>query len=84
MWYSNQRPICLNEFLQEIESSVFELGGGQRHVAHEGEIVDWETLDTLLDYVFYERLGWERGQEGTLLLCEPLCVTRSFSLFVTL
>ena len=53
-----------------------EPSGATRHVAERGEIVDWEALDSILDYVFYERVGWERGQEGTLLLCEPLCVTR--------
>ena len=37
-----------------------------------GMIKDWDAMEDLWRYVFYTHLGWEPGNEGQLLIAEPL------------
>ncbi|MCO5550698.1 hypothetical protein L7F22_004188 [Adiantum nelumboides] len=37
-----------------------------------GIIKDWELMEDLWRYIFYTGLGWEVGNEGQLLITEPL------------
>eukprot|EP00887_Chlorella_sp_A99_P002053 scaffold18.g2053.t1 len=46
------------------------------HPIVRGEIRDWEVLETLMDRVLYDRMGWARGAEGALLVAEPPFTSR--------
>lgn len=37
-----------------------------------GMIKDWDLMEDLWRYIFYTGLGWEVGNEGQLLIAEPL------------
>ena len=37
-----------------------------------GLVHDWEALESMWRYIFYTNLGWEMGNEGQVLLAEPL------------
>ena len=37
-----------------------------------GLVRDWEALESMWRYIFYSNLGWEMGNEGQVLLAEPL------------
>ena len=37
-----------------------------------GLVRDWEALESMWRYIFYTNLGWEMGNEGQVLLAEPL------------
>ncbi|GIL49443.1 hypothetical protein Vafri_5773 [Volvox africanus] len=41
-----------------------------------GKITSWEEFESLAYYVLYDLLGWELGNEGNILLCEPLLTGR--------
>lgn len=44
-----------------------------------GIIKDWDAMEDLWRYVFYKGLGWEAGNEGQLLIAEPLLTSKVFS-----
>lgn len=35
-----------------------------------GAICDWDAMEALWHYIFYEQLGWEKGEEETVLIAE--------------
>ncbi|GLC34803.1 hypothetical protein PLESTB_001166200 [Pleodorina starrii] len=41
-----------------------------------GKITNWDEFESLAYYVLYELLGWELGNEGNIMLCEPLLTGR--------
>ena len=43
---------------------------------HRGQITDWEAMEDVWRYMFYEELGWEIGNEGNVLVTEPLCTPK--------
>ena len=47
-----------------------------------GMIKDWDAMEDLWRYVFYTHLGWEPGNEGQLLIAEPL-LTPKVPLYLT-
>lgn len=62
-------------------SSAAEPPGGQQslgsiEVIREGQIADWAGLERILYDAVYMQLGWEKGEEGHLLIAEPLCTSR--------
>lgn len=42
------------------------------HPIERGIIKDWDAMEDLWRYTFYTGLGWEPGNEGQLLVAEPL------------
>ncbi|GFR47912.1 hypothetical protein Agub_g9712 [Astrephomene gubernaculifera] len=42
-----------------------------------GKILDWDQFESLAYYVLYELMGWELGNEGHVMLCEPLLTGRT-------
>jgi actin-related protein 7 len=42
------------------------------HPVERGMITDWDAMEDLWHYVFYTGLNWEAGNEGQLLITEPL------------
>jgi actin-related protein 7 len=53
---------------------------GSSHVArpiHRRQVQDWDQLETLLAHVFYKELGWTVGDEGAVLMSEPLFTSRA-------
>jgi actin-related protein 7 len=50
----------------------------QHHrVIDRGFIANWDHLEAMLHYLFYEQLGWVIGEEGSALFVEPLFVGKS-------
>ncbi|KAG2446435.1 hypothetical protein HYH02_008427 [Chlamydomonas schloesseri] len=41
-----------------------------------GKIINWEAFESLAYYALYELLGWELGNEGNIMICEPLLTSR--------
>lgn len=41
-----------------------------------GKIVNWDEFESLAHYVLYELLDWELGNEGNIMICEPLLTGR--------
>ena len=37
-----------------------------------GEVVDWEGLESIWEYILYDQIGWIYGEEGGLLMTEPM------------
>ncbi|PSC72499.1 Actin-related 7 [Micractinium conductrix] len=46
------------------------------HPIQQGSIVDWDVLEACVDHVLYDRIGWQRGKEGGLMLAEPNFISR--------
>ncbi|PNH11787.1 Actin-related protein 7 [Tetrabaena socialis] len=55
-------------------------GAGEQGELHRpirgGKIVSWDQFEALSYYVLYDLLGWELGNEGNIMLCEPLLTSR--------
>ncbi|KAK3253619.1 Actin-related protein 7 [Cymbomonas tetramitiformis] len=41
-----------------------------------GLVEDWEQVESIWHYIFYEELGWVYGDEGSVLYTEPLFTPR--------
>lgn len=52
-------------------------GGRVARVVNRGSITSMECLDAMLHYLFYDQLGWVKGEEGSVLFVEPLFVGKS-------
>lgn len=50
--------------------------GDITHPIKRGMIKDWDAMEDLWRYVFYTGLGWEPGNEGQLLVAEPLLTSK--------
>eukprot|EP00967_Tisochrysis_lutea_P071513 scaffold95063_cov17-Tisochrysis_lutea.AAC.1 len=50
--------------------------GGLIYPVHRGRLEHPEGLEVLLHSAFYELLGWEVDQEGSVVIAEPLFVSR--------
>lgn len=37
-----------------------------------GKIVNWDAMEDIWRFIFYEQLGWDPGSEGPVLVAEPL------------
>ncbi|EFJ45278.1 actin-related protein Arp7 [Volvox carteri f. nagariensis] len=46
------------------------------HPIRAGKITNWDEFESLAHYTLYELLGWELGNEGSIMLCEPLLTGR--------
>jgi actin-related protein len=46
-------------------------------VIDRGFVANWDHLEAILHYLFYEQLGWVLGEEGSVLFVEPLFVGKS-------
>ncbi|GMH42946.1 hypothetical protein BSKO_10868 [Bryopsis sp. KO-2023] len=51
--------------------------GSRRTAVSHGQVEDWDALESLLYYSVYDRLKWKQGEEGQLLVCEPLFTPRA-------
>ncbi len=52
---------------------------GSPHVlrpVQRGEIVDMDSLEALMHHTLYDVLGWELGQEGGIVVAEPLLMSK--------
>lgn len=49
-------------------------GGRIVRFVQRGTVSSLECLDSMLHYLLYEQLGWEKGDEGSVLFVEPLFV----------
>ncbi len=49
----------------------------RRHPVRQGQIEDFDGVEALLHYVLYELLGWPRGDEGSVIVSEPLFTSRA-------
>ena len=38
----------------------------------DGVICDWDAMEALWHYIFYEQLGWEKGEEEAVLIAERM------------
>jgi actin-related protein 7 len=47
-------------------------GPQARKIVQAGRIVDFDGLESILYHILYNRLGWVIGDEGSLLIAEPL------------
>jgi actin-related protein 7 len=52
-------------------------GGRIMRVVQRGSVTSMECLDAMLHYLLYDQLGWEKGEEGSVLFVEPLFVGKS-------
>lgn len=43
---------------------------------HGGKITNFDEFESLIHYVLYSRLGWIMGQEGNVVLTEPILTSR--------
>ncbi|KAG2484373.1 hypothetical protein HYH03_016789 [Edaphochlamys debaryana] len=66
------RYMTPNAVLVEQEGGGSEL---QRPVQR-GKIASWEQFESLAYYALYDLMGWELGNEGNIMLCEPLLTSR--------
>ena len=41
-----------------------------------GSVASFDALEAVLEYVLYDQLGWEYGDEGNVLLAEPLMTSK--------
>ena len=41
-----------------------------------GRVADWDVVEDAWHHLLYTQLGWEEGNEGSLLLCEPILTSR--------
>jgi len=46
-------------------------------VVQRGSVSSMEYLDGMLHYLLYDQLGWEKGEEGSVLFVEPLFVGKA-------
>ncbi|PRW56504.1 actin-related 7 [Chlorella sorokiniana] len=56
------------------DASAAAAAGGSSRIVHpivQGSMEDWDVLEACLDHILYERIGWQRGKEGGILLAEP-------------
>mmetsp|Transcript_15911 Transcript_15911/g.34353 ORF Transcript_15911/g.34353 Transcript_15911/m.34353 type:complete len:377 (+) Transcript_15911:10-1140(+) len=44
---------------------------------HRGQIQNFDELESLIQYTLYELLGWERGDEGNVVISEPVLTSRA-------
>lgn len=51
--------------------------GQPQRVIHRGFVANWDYLESMLHYLLYEQLGWIKGEEGSVLVVEPLFVGKS-------
>ncbi|KXZ53296.1 ARP7 protein [Gonium pectorale] len=51
--------------------------GELQHPIRRGRIVSWDQFESLAYYVLYELMGWELGNEGNIMICEPVLTGRS-------
>ena len=45
-------------------------------IGRRGRVLDWDGLEVIWDHLLYEMLGWIKGEEGNVLLSEPLGMAR--------
>ena len=45
-------------------------GGGPAHPLAGGVVRDWDRLEAIWHYVFYDQLGWVQGEEGAVMVAE--------------
>eukprot|EP00249_Psilotum_nudum_P014197 c24714_g1_i2 orf=218-1315(+) len=78
--YPDQDPsIVLSTAMVKVKADDFEVGNDEEFSMEDvvnpvvrGTIRDWDAMEDLWRYVFYTGLGWEAGNEGQLLIAEPL------------
>eukprot|EP00897_Mesotaenium_endlicherianum_P000558 jgi/Mesen1/10502/ME000083S10010 len=46
------------------------------HPIERGIIENWEVMESIWRYIFYSQMGWELGNEGQVLVAEPLCASK--------
>lgn len=53
--------------------------GSQEHrpVVQDGRITYWPGFEALLHYILYQQLGWQIGEEGSVIMPEPLFTPRA-------
>lgn len=49
----------------------------QEPVVQDGNIVHWPGFEALLHYALYQQLGWQIGEEGSVIMPEPLFTSRA-------
>lgn len=52
-------------------------GGDVRQAMRENRVVDWEAMEAAWERALYEHLGWQEGEEGVVLLSEPIFTARA-------
>lgn len=52
-------------------------GGRVMPVVQRGSVTSMDRLDAMLHYLLYDQLGWEKGDEGSVLFVEPLFVGKA-------
>ncbi|CAD7701608.1 unnamed protein product [Ostreobium quekettii] len=73
--------ICCSQITPSIVHEFGSSSGGAepvaiRHAVRDGDVADWDALESILQHCLYGGLGWEHGEEGFLLMCEPLFTSR--------
>jgi actin-related protein len=48
-----------------------------RHPVRGGVVEDWDGLESLIHYSLYDLLGWAIGDEGAVVMAEPLLTGRA-------
>ncbi|KAK9819407.1 hypothetical protein WJX74_000033 [Apatococcus lobatus] len=54
-----------------------DLSSSTQQVVEQGRIASWPGFEALMHYCLYNQLGWVAGDEGNLLLSQPLFLPRA-------
>ena len=70
---------CIPERLPQVllPTAVRTPGGDISRPIQGRQVIDWDQLETLYAHAFYKQLGWIVGDEGAVLMCEPMMTSRA-------
>jgi len=77
---SEQEPRIVTPSLVTIKSRSSTTGqivSRTESVIEKGYIVNFDYMESMLHYLLYEQLGWIKGEEGSILVVEPLFTGKS-------
>jgi actin-related protein 7 len=79
---SAEEPRVVTPTAVEVLGGGAQAAGGRggvevRHPVRGGQIEDWDGLESLIHYSLYDLLGWAIGDEGAVVMAEPLLTGRS-------
>lgn len=64
-------PVTKNDLTKKLETLPLV------HPVDRGRILDFDRLEELLYSVLYQELGWREGQEGAVMVADPILTPRA-------